>query len=155
LLGGSFGFLLAQRSRAARSFESRRLVRRIVRLPASSNAPAPRAPSNPADLFGGSFGFQFLVLSTSFLAWAKLSACKYHTWIHRYGLANEHNGKIPRDWWVEDWEKQAILDFHERNPLEGYRRLTFMMLDDDIVAVSPSSTYHHLKRYNLRHGRIL
>ena len=26
-------------------------------------------------------------------------------------------------------------------PLEGYRRLTFMMLDDDIVAVSPSSTY--------------
>jgi transposase InsO family protein len=60
-------------------------------------------------------------------------------------LANEHNGKIPRDWWLEDWEKQAILDFHERHPLEGYRRLTFMMLDDDIVAVSPSSTYRVLK----------
>jgi hypothetical protein len=83
------------------------------------------------------------------LAWAKLSASKYHTWIHRYGLANEHNGKIPRDWWLEDWEKQAILDFHERHPLEGYRRLTFMMLDDDIVAVSPSSTY----RGTLRRGQ--
>jgi hypothetical protein len=28
---------------------------------------------------------------------------------------------------------------------EGYRRLTFMMLDRDIVAVSPSSTYRVLK----------
>ena len=46
---------------------------------------------------------------------------------------------------LEDWEKQAILDFHDKHPLEGYRRLTFMMLDDDIVAVSPSSTYRVLK----------
>jgi transposase InsO family protein len=30
--------------------------------------------------------------------------------------------------------------------LEGYRRLAFMMLDDDIVAVSPSSVYRVLKR---------
>lgn len=29
--------------------------------------------------------------------------------------------------------------------LEGYRRMTFMMHDDDIVAVSPSSTYRVLK----------
>jgi transposase InsO family protein len=45
----------------------------------------------------------------------------------------------------KDWEKRAILDYHDRHPLEGYRRLTFMMLDDDIVAVSPSSTYRVLK----------
>jgi putative transposase len=30
-------------------------------------------------------------------------------------------------------------------PLEGYRRLTFMMLDADVVAVSPSSVYRVLK----------
>jgi transposase InsO family protein len=30
--------------------------------------------------------------------------------------------------------------------LEGYRRLTFMMLDADVVAVSPSSAYRVLKR---------
>lgn len=81
----------------------------------------------------------------AFLDWAGLQTGKYHTWKKRYGKANEHNGKIPRDWWLEEWEKQAILDFHDRNPLEGYRRLTFMMLDDDIVAVSPSSTYRVLK----------
>jgi len=46
---------------------------------------------------------------------------------------------------MEDWEKKAILDFHHSNPLEGYRRLTFMMLDADVVAVSPSSVYRVLR----------
>ena len=52
---------------------------------------------------------------------------------------------MPRDWWLEDWEKQAILDFHARHPRDGYRRLTYMMLDEDVVAVSPSTTYRVLK----------
>ena len=46
-----------------------------------------------------------------------------------YGKVNEHNGWAPRDFWLEDWEKQAIIGFHLKNSLEGYRRLTFMMLD--------------------------
>jgi putative transposase len=74
-----------------------------------------------------------------------LAPGKFHNWKHRYGMANEHNGQIPRDWWIEEWEKKAIIDYHDRHPLEGYRRLTFMMLDDDIVAVSPSTTYRVLK----------
>jgi transposase InsO family protein len=42
--------------------------------------------------------------------------------------------------------KQAIVDLYVcRLFLEGYRRLTFMMLDDEVVAVSPSSTYQILK----------
>jgi len=32
-----------------------------------------------------------------------------------------------------------------RNPTEGYRRITFMMLDGDLVAVSPSTVYRVLK----------
>jgi transposase InsO family protein len=74
-----------------------------------------------------------------------LGISKFHSWKSRYGKANEHNGKIPRDYWLEDWERQAVIAFHDKNPLEGYRRLTFMMLDDDIVAVSPSTTYRVLK----------
>jgi hypothetical protein len=46
---------------------------------------------------------------------------------------------------LEDWEKQAIISFHLKNPLEGYRRLTFMMLDADVVAVSPSSVWRVLE----------
>jgi putative transposase len=74
-----------------------------------------------------------------------LGASKFHQWRKRYGQANEHNGKVPRDWWLEEWEKLAILGFHDRHPLDGYRRLAFMMLDDDVVAVSPSTVYRVLK----------
>jgi putative transposase len=52
---------------------------------------------------------------------------------------------VPRDWWLLDWEKQAIVDFHDQNPLEGYRRLTFMMLNANVVAASPSSVYRVLR----------
>ena len=56
---------------------------------------------------------------------------------------------MPRDFWLQAWEKQAIIDFHQQHPLEGYRRLTFMMLDEDVVAVSPSSVYRVLKQAGL------
>src|SRR6266481_3687755 len=69
-------------------------------------------------------------------------------WV-RYGRVNEHNGWVPRDFWLEEWEKQAIIAFHLKNPLEGYRRLTFMMLDADVVAVSPASVWRVLSRAGL------
>jgi len=78
-----------------------------------------------------------------------IAKSKFYTWILRYGKANEHNAPIPRDFWLEDWERQAIIKFYLENPLEGYRRLTFMMLDQDIVAVSPSTTYRVLKKAKL------
>jgi hypothetical protein len=53
---------------------------------------------------------------------------------------------VPRDWWLENWEKRAIIDYHDRHPLEGYRRITFMMLDGDVVAVGPASVYGVLKQ---------
>jgi hypothetical protein len=69
---------------------------------------------------------------------------KFFDWRNRYGKADEHNALVPRDHWIEPEERQAIVDFHDKNPLEGYRRLTFMMLDQDVVAVSPSTTYRVL-----------
>jgi len=83
---------------------------------------------------------------TKFVSWLGVAKSKFYVWQERYGQVNEHNGHIPRDFWLEDWEKAAILDFHDRNPLEGYRQLTFMMLDQDVVAVSPSSVYRVLKQ---------
>jgi putative transposase len=78
-----------------------------------------------------------------------LAASKFHDWRTRYGQANKHNAHVPRDGWLEDWEKQAIINFHGQYPLEGYRCLAFMMLDRDIVAVSPSSVYRVLKEAGL------
>jgi putative transposase len=80
-----------------------------------------------------------------FIGWLGIAASKFHDWRTRYGLANEHNALVPRDWWLEPWEKAAILEFHAGHPLEGYRRLAFMMLDADLVAVSPSSVYRALR----------
>ena len=84
--------------------------------------------------------------------WIGLSRSKFYDWKQRYGKANEHNKLVPRDHWLEPWEKQAIVDFHGQYPLEGYRRLTFMMLDRNLVAVSPSSTYRVLKSAGLLEG---
>ena len=76
----------------------------------------------------------------SFLLWLGLATSKWHSWKNRYGKANEHNAWIPRDNWLGDDEKQAIIAFQDRFPLEGYRRLTFMMLDQDVVAcINPAT----------------
>ena len=80
------------------------------------------------------------------LGWLQLGTSKFHQWKDRYGKANEHNGTVPRDWWLEEWEKEAILDYHDRHPFNGYRRLAFMMLDDDVVAVAPTSVYRVLRQ---------
>ena len=74
-----------------------------------------------------------------------MARSKFDRWSRRLGTPNQHNGRIPRDFWLEDWEKAAIIAFHDLYPLEGYRRLAYMMLDADIVAVSPSSVYRVLK----------
>lgn len=80
-----------------------------------------------------------------FLLWIGLGRSKWHDWKKRYGKVNEHNAWIPRDHWLEETEKKAIVAFHDQHPLEGYRRLTFMMLDADVVAASPSSVYRVLQ----------
>jgi len=77
--------------------------------------------------------------------WTGISRSKYYEWCRRYGKVNEHNAWVPRDSWLEEWEKQAIMEFYERHSREGYRRLTYMMMDADIVAVSPSSVYRVLR----------
>lgn len=70
---------------------------------------------------------------------------KFYRWKKSYGKANEHNGKVPRDHWLEPQEREAILDFHAKNPLEGYRRLAFMGLDAELFAASPSTVYRVLR----------
>jgi transposase InsO family protein len=87
------------------------------------------------------------------LRWVQLSSRKFRDWRSRYGKANEHNHLVPRDHWLEKWEKEAIVKFFHEYSLEGYRRLCFMMLDRDIVAVSPASVYRVLKAEGLLANR--
>lgn len=81
--------------------------------------------------------------------WIGISSSKFYDWRKRYGKTNEHNHWIPRDFWLGEWEKQTIVNYFLDHPGQGYRRLTYMMLDADIVAVSPSSTYRVLRQAGL------
>src|SRR6516164_5048592 len=41
-----------------------------------------------------------------FPQWLGIRASKFYDWRQRYGRVNEHNGWIPRDFWLEPWEKE-------------------------------------------------
>ena len=83
------------------------------------------------------------------IKWIGITRSKFYNWQQRYGRINDHNGWIPRDFWLRQAEKQAIIDFWHDHPLEGYRRLCYMMMDADIVAVSPATTYRVLSNSGL------
>jgi transposase InsO family protein len=83
------------------------------------------------------------------LAWIPLSTGKYYQWQKRRHQDNKHNGHIPKSHWLLPWERQAIINYRYQHLNEGYRRLCYMMLDDNIVAVSASTVYRILKSKGL------
>lgn len=89
------------------------------------------------------------IAATAMVNWIGITRSKFYNWQSRYGKVNEHNGWIPRDFWLTNAEKQAIINYYAAHPLEGYRRLTYMMMDDNIVAVSPTSVYRVLSTAGL------
>ena len=54
---------------------------------------------------------------------------------------------------MEASEKEAIIQFAQEYPLEGYRRLTYMMIDRDLVAVSAASVYRVMRQAGLLGSR--
>jgi transposase InsO family protein len=74
-----------------------------------------------------------------------IAPTQFYRWADRYGRVNTPQGPTPRDHWLTPDERAAILRYHESHAPEGYRRMTFMMLDADVVAVSPASVYRVLK----------
>jgi hypothetical protein len=52
-----------------------------------------------------------------FIHWLGVRASKFYDWRERYGRVNEHNGWVPRDFWLALWERQAIIHFHWEHPL--------------------------------------
>lgn len=83
------------------------------------------------------------------IGWLGISQSKYYDWQQRYGKGNRHNASVPRGFWLESWEQEAIKSYYVEHPEEGYRRLSYMMLDENVVAVSPSSVYRVLSKAGL------
>ena len=89
------------------------------------------------------------IKATTMVHWIGISRSKFYHWQQRYGRVNEHNGWIPRDFWLTEAERQAIIAYWHEHPLDGYRRLCYMMMDADVVAVSPATTYRVLSKAGL------
>jgi putative transposase len=87
------------------------------------------------------------------MPWIGITRSKYQDWVTRFGKVNEHNHWVPRDHWLTDDEITRLCNFARHHPLEGYRRMTFMMLDADVVACSPASVYRVLKKAGLLAGQ--
>jgi len=54
----------------------------------------------------------------------------FHDWKRRYGKVNEHNRLIPRVHWLLEEEKAEIVSCYLNHPDDGYRRVTYLMIDD-------------------------
>jgi len=80
-----------------------------------------------------------------------ITTSKYYQWGERSGKVNEHNAWIPRDHWLLEEERHSIILYHLAHPLDGYRRLTFMMMDENVVAVSPTSVWRVLSEAGMLH----
>jgi putative transposase len=86
-----------------------------------------------------------------------LSSSKFYQWQHAgalpsRGLTDLRKAKarvVPRAHWISAQERAAIIAYAQLWPLEGYRRLSFMMLDAGVASVSPSTTYRVLKHAGL------
>ncbi|GIW89865.1 MAG: hypothetical protein KatS3mg109_0297 [Pirellulaceae bacterium] len=83
------------------------------------------------------------------ILWLGICRSKFYLWQQHYGKVREQDRWIPRDHWITPEERQAIIDYARKHPGVGYRRLTFMMMDEDIVAVSPATVYRVLKQEGL------
>lgn len=73
-----------------------------------------------------------------------LHRSKFYQWRKRQGIENKHNGQIPRDFWVTEEEKGKVIDYYKTHCEEGYRAITYMMIDKDIVYMSSSTVYRIL-----------
>jgi len=85
---------------------------------------------------------------TQMLLWLSLSTGKYYHW-RKHSDQPASKSVVPRSHYLLQWEKEAIIAYRHDHFEEGYRRLSYMMLDEGVVAVSAASVYRILKEANL------
>lgn len=93
---------------------------------------------------------------TSVIQMTGINRVKYYDWQKRLGMGNNHNGAIPKAHWLTPDERQAIIDYASKyissNSYylkDGYRRIAYMGLDENVFAVSPTSVYRVLSKAGL------
>lgn len=81
-----------------------------------------------------------------------LTWSRYQRWRQRAveggDLADGHGGGKRLDQPL-GWEKDAVCDFARKHPADGYRRLTWMMIDRNVACLSESAVYRILSAHDL------
>jgi putative transposase len=80
-----------------------------------------------------------------------VSRSRYYEWLTRQGgdrLEDEASKRTPLTRLLDE-EKAAICAFAQRHPKIGYRKLAWMMIDENIVSVDESSVYRVLSEADL------
>jgi len=85
------------------------------------------------------------------LQYAGISLSTWYDWIKRADVETNHNSNIPRMHWLTPAETQAIISFctEHQDLLVGYRYLTWLMIDQNIVFASPSTVYNVMKKNDM------
>lgn len=78
----------------------------------------------------------------------KLSAPKFSAWRKVYGQPRQRRTTPCRHWILPE-EKAAVVEFKRAHMTVGYRALTWMMIDADIVFLSPSTVLRILAENSL------
>jgi transposase InsO family protein len=91
------------------------------------------------------------VKTQSILNQLTLNRSTYHNWRTRQSgdrlTDKKPVGRNPAQ--LLEWEEDAIVEYYLTHQDQGYRRITFMMIDEDITYVSSSTVYRCLKRHGL------
>ena len=83
------------------------------------------------------------------LAVLDLPARTYHRWVSLEGKKPRPEGVLPKGHWILPEEREKIVAFKRQHPTVGGVRLAFMMLDQGVVAVSPSTVFRVLREAGL------
>lgn len=82
---------------------------------------------------------------------------RYYDWKKRFEQPNKDRGaNVPKSHWLLPEERAAIISYAQQTiaagttySKEGYRRLTYQMIDKDICYCSPATVYNVLKETGL------
>lgn len=89
------------------------------------------------------------------LSFIGISRKKFFNWKQVYGEPRKYSDNFSRINMITAEEKELIIDFYRKHPLDGYRRCAYMMIDKDIAFVQPSSVYRILKEADVMRSRTV
>ena len=86
--------------------------------------------------------------------WIGVGTSKFLDGKLRFGKVNEHHAWVPRNHWLTAEERERIVTFARQHPLDGYRRLTYLMLDDARRLVARFVEHYHTARLHSALGYV-